>query len=72
LAVGISFFINWMVRRTRWYVIIISILCIIILPLIAASAYWAFFSQQTFLGFILFFVTIIPLCFSLILDIRRH
>jgi hypothetical protein len=72
LAVGIPFFINWMAKNTRWYTIIISILCILILPLMAASAYWAFFSQQTLLGFILFFVTLIPMAFSLALDIRRH
>jgi hypothetical protein len=72
LAAGISFFINWMAKKTRWYVIIISILCILILPLTAASAYWAFFSQQTLLGFIMLFVSLIPLCFSLVSDIRRH
>jgi hypothetical protein len=72
LTVGIPFFINWMAKKIRWYLIIISILCILILPLTAASAYWAFFSQQTLLGFILFFVTLIPMSFSLVLDIRRH
>jgi hypothetical protein len=72
LAVGIPFFINWIVNKIRWYVIVISILCILILPLVAASAYWAFFSQQTLLGFILLFAALIPLGFSLAFDIRRR
>jgi len=69
LAIGIPFFINWMLNNFRWYTVIISIICILILPIAASTAYWAFFSQQTALGFLLFFVTQIPLGFSLILDI---
>jgi hypothetical protein len=71
LAVGIPFFINWIINNLRWYVIVISILCILILPLTAASAYWAFFSQQTLIGFGLLFASLIPLGFSLALDIHR-
>jgi len=69
LAIGIPFFINWMLNNFRWYTAIISIICILILPIAASTAYWAFFSQQTALGFLLFFVTQIPLGFSLTLDI---
>ncbi|MCL2721597.1 MAG: hypothetical protein FWD47_09710 [Treponema sp.] len=67
LAVGISFFINWMTESFRWYIAIVSILCILILPLAAATSYWAFFSHQTFLGFVLLIVTFIPLVISLVL-----
>jgi hypothetical protein len=69
LAIGIPFFINWMLSNFRWYTAIISIICILVLPIAASTAYWAFFSQQTALGFLLFFVTQIPLGFSLTLDI---
>ncbi|MDR2596902.1 MAG: hypothetical protein LBC76_06225 [Treponema sp.] len=69
LAIGIPFFINWMLSNFRWYTAIISIICILVLPIAASTAYWAFFSQQTALGFLLFFVTQIPLVFSLTLDI---
>jgi hypothetical protein len=66
LAVGISFFINWAANNLRWYTITVSILCILLLPVSAATAYWAFFSQQTLLGFLLFFVTQIPLGLSFV------
>ncbi|MCL1959736.1 MAG: hypothetical protein FWF68_09060 [Spirochaetes bacterium] len=72
LAVGIPFFINWMMSTLRWYSVIISIICILALPVSASAAYWAFFSQQTALGFLLFFITQIPLAFSLTLDILHN
>jgi len=71
LAVGIPFFISWMTRKFRWYTVLISVICILLLPLIAASSYWAFFSQQTLLGFLLFFAANIPLALSLTFDILR-
>jgi len=69
LAAGISFFINWMANNLRWYTAVVSILCILILPVVAAAAYWAFFSQQTLLGFLLLFVAHIPVGLSLAFDI---
>ncbi|MDR0323838.1 MAG: hypothetical protein LBI12_05255 [Treponema sp.] len=71
LAVGISFFIHWMTKNFRWYTVILTILCVLLLPVTAASSYWAFFSQQTALGFLLFFLTHIPLGFSLAFDILK-
>jgi len=68
LAVGIPFFINLTANNFRWYTLVISILCIIILPLSAATSYWAFFSQQTGLGFLLFFATQIPLGLSFVFE----
>lgn len=70
ISVGISFFINWMVNKFRWYTAIISILCILLLPLTAASSYWAFFSQHTLLGFLFLFVTHIPLGFYVAFELR--
>ena len=71
LAVGIPFFINWMIGNFRWYTASVSILCILSLPAAAAGAYWAFFSQQTTLGFLLLFVTHIPMGISITFDILR-
>ena len=71
LAVGIPFFIHWMIKNLRWYTIIVTALCVLILPFVAASSYWAFFSQQTALGFLLLFVSNIPLGISLTLDILK-
>jgi hypothetical protein len=72
LATGISFFISWMIGNFRWYTVAVSILCILILPFVSTTVYWAFFSQRTALGFLLFFITHIPLVFSLIFDILRQ
>jgi len=70
LAAGISFFIHWMINRFRWYSAAVSIICIPLLPAAAAAAYWAFFSQQTALGFLLLFVVNIPMGVSIASDIR--
>ena len=72
LAVGLSFFISRMMNNFRWYTAAVSILCILILPVIAAGAYWAFFSQQTLLGFLLLFAAHIPMGLSLTFDILRR
>lgn len=72
LAVGIPFFINWMLSNLRWYIITICVICILLLPAVAAAVYWAFFSQQRLLGFALLIVAQIPLGFSLAFDIRRR
>jgi len=71
LAVGISFFIHLMLGNLRWYTAVVSIICIMLLSVLAAAAYWAFFSQHTLLGFILLLATHIPLGVSLGLDISR-
>ena len=71
LAVGIPFFINWMADSFRWYIAAASILCMLLLPALAAASYWAFFSQHTLLGFVLFFAANIPLGLSLTFDILR-
>jgi hypothetical protein len=71
IAVGIPFFINLMINNLRWYTAIISILCILILPVLAAGVYWTFFSQKTLYGFLLLFAVNIPLILSLAFDTRR-
>jgi hypothetical protein len=67
-SVGIPFFISCMVRYLRWYIMIPSILGIIILPVIAATSWWAFFSHQTLMGFLLFSVSLVPAVVSIVLD----
>ena len=67
LAVGIPFFINWMIDNFRWYTVIASILCILVLPVLASGVYWAFFSQYTLLGFLFLVAVYIPLGLSLVL-----
>ena len=71
LASGISFLINLMIVNFRWYKILISVPCILVLPVIAACAYWTFFSQQTHYGMGLLIAAHIPMIIALIFDIRK-
>ena len=71
LAVGISFFINLMIKKFRWYTAAVSILCILIMPVLACVTYWAFFSQQTMMGLGLLIAVHIPLVLSLLFDIKK-
>jgi hypothetical protein len=70
LAVGIPFFIHWTMDHFRWYIAVISLVCIIALPVLAAGVYWAFFSQHTVLGFFMLAAVHVPLGFSLARDIN--
>jgi hypothetical protein len=65
---GMTFFIDCILKYRRWYVIIPSIPAVAALPLIASSAWWAFYSQQTQIGCMFLFVSIIPALVSLILE----
>jgi len=71
LAVGISLFINGIIRYFRWYVVFFAGLGIIALPAAAITAYWAIFSQQTMLGYLLFSVALIPMLVSVLIDYFR-
>jgi hypothetical protein len=57
-----------MMNSYRWYSVVVSIICILVLPGLAATAYWAFFSQQTLLGVGLLLAANIPLGLSFVLD----
>jgi hypothetical protein len=65
ITVGFSCLINWMINSYNPFISFIAILCIIILPVTAAAAYWAFFSQHTLLGFLFLLVTHVPFGLSL-------
>jgi hypothetical protein len=65
---GISFFIDCILKYRRWYIIIPSIPAVMVLPLIASSAWWAFYVQLTQMGCLFLFVSIIPALISLILE----
>jgi hypothetical protein len=68
LAAGIPFFINWMTETSNPFIAIASVLCIIVLPALAATTYWAFFSQYTLLGFSLLLVTNVPMALSFVIN----
>ncbi|MDR2718440.1 MAG: hypothetical protein LBB89_10335 [Treponema sp.] len=65
-AVGIPFFIGWILKKPRWYVIIPSALGIAALPLVATSSWWAFFVQRTLTGFLLLAFSLIPAVISVV------
>jgi len=69
-AVGISFFIGWLLKKPRWYVIIPSVLGIAALPLAATTSWWAFFVQRTLLAFALLIVSLVPAVISVMLDLK--
>ena len=71
LAVGIQLFMDFITEYMRWYVILFSVLCIFLLPLGAAAAYWAFFSQQNMMGYMISGAVIIPLLFSVVIAFLR-
>jgi hypothetical protein len=64
IALGFSFFAALMIRFSRWYVIAPSILGILALPFLGATAYWAFFCQKTTLGFLLLGLLALPVAAS--------
>jgi hypothetical protein len=71
LAVGIPYLINVLVNSSNPLITIAMILCMLILPVLAAGVYWAFFSQNTALAFLLLAATHIPLAFSFVFDVMR-
>jgi hypothetical protein len=52
--------IGCILKKPRWYIIIPSALGIAALPIAAATSWWAFFVQQTFLGILLLLVSLAP------------
>jgi hypothetical protein len=68
LGVGIPFFINRIIGHLRWYVVISASFGILTLPFLAATSWWAFFSQRTAMGFLLLFTSLIPMAVSIVLD----
>jgi hypothetical protein len=71
LALGIPFFAGLMMSYARWYVLIPCSLCVLALPLVAATAWWAFFSQRPLLGLPFLAAALIPAVVSLVFDFIR-
>jgi len=66
IAVGISYLIIWMTNSYNPFISILAVLCMILLPVAASTAYWAFFSQQTLLGFLLLLAAHVPFGLSFV------
>ncbi|GHV45723.1 hypothetical protein AGMMS49546_32220 [Spirochaetia bacterium] len=72
IAVGIPFFLGLIINTAHRWVIFPAGVGILALPFLAATVYWAFFSQRTLMGFLLLFVTIIPLGVSTVSSMVRE
>jgi hypothetical protein len=66
IAVGIPFFIYIMTERHTYSPphTALSIFCILLLPAVAATSYWAFFSHYTVLGIFCLIAANVPLALS--------
>lgn len=67
IATGVPFFIVMMGKSRRW-LILPQAMAAAALPLLAATTYWAFFSQRNWLGILLFLLTLIPLGVSMAIN----
>jgi hypothetical protein len=65
-ALGISFFIDGMVKNPRGYIVFFATLGIAALPIAAVTSWWAFFSHQNLLGGGLLLLSVIPAVISMI------
>jgi hypothetical protein len=68
MAIGISLYINCILRHLKWWTVILCGLGILMLFFTATTSYWAIFSQNLLTGYALFFLTMIPMLVSLIQD----
>jgi hypothetical protein len=66
LAIGIPYLIKWMTDNYNPFFTVIAVLCIIVLPVSASAAYWAFFSQRALIGFGLLLAANVPFAFSFV------
>ena len=69
-ACGIAFLIEYMIKKPKAIVIIPSIIGIIAIPLIAATSWWEFFSNNYLSGYLLMFAIILPASISI--GLRFH
>jgi len=70
-ALGISFFIDGMVKNPRGYIVFFATLAIAALPIAAVTSWWAFFTHQTLLGVLLLLTSSVPAVISLLMN-REH
>jgi hypothetical protein len=71
IAVGIPFLLR-VAQDGFGYIVILPIIGIAALPFLAATSYWAFFSQKLFLGIGFLCITLIPMGFSVGISLFRN
>jgi len=71
LAVGIPFFIDFIMTSVKWYVRVPSALGILVLPFLAATAWWAFYSQMHSYGLLFLGLSVIPLVIFMVFSFLK-
>jgi len=71
MAVGIPLFIRFIMVSYKWSIKIPSILAILCLPFMAATAWWAFYSQKFGLGTVFLILTLLPMAVSMIISLLK-
>jgi hypothetical protein len=69
---GLSFRVGIILYSPPFWILIPAALAALVLPFLAATVYWAFFSQRTLMGFLLLFAAIIPLVGSTVYSIKKN
>jgi hypothetical protein len=70
IGAGVPFFMN-MTRPNR-AIVLLRALAVAALPFLAATAYWAFFSQRTWIGILLFVPALLPVVISAVVNFARQ
>jgi hypothetical protein len=70
IAAGIPFFMS-ITGKPNGLIRALQALAVTILPFLAATSYWAFFSQRTWLGILLFVPALLPAVMSAVLNFTR-
>ena len=68
IAAGMGLFIR--IAQNGWGIAVVpAILGAVALPLVGATAYWALFSQHSFLGMVLLFLCLVPMVITIVLSV---
>jgi len=71
-AIGIPFLIDGMVKNPRHHIVFLAVVGIAAIPIAAVTSWWAFFTQRTFLGFLLLSVDLAPAVISVVMVMDRR
>ena len=68
LAMGIPFFIQCIMNFSQWFIRLPFSVCIMALPFLAATSWWAFYAQKFWFGMLFLALSIIPLAVSVVIS----
>jgi hypothetical protein len=71
VTVGMPFFVRVILDGNRWFLKVLALFGTLILPLAAATCYWAFFCQRLLWGRVSFGITLLPLILFTSAEFRR-